>query len=1022
MILPCRAFYLAGCLFAFFASVVTMPADAAIIAYTFDGDLLPTVDASGITGYAVTGGAGAPGLNSGDWGYVTDPVLRVTNIDVTTASSAIANDMYFDFGLNMGSADPDLLYGGVLSFDVARGGSTTPRGFALACSLDGYANLLIASDVPTARTTFTNYSFLLDTSLFQGVTGDVFFRMYVYAPNTGASLEFDNIQIAAAESGMWRGGGGDNNWSTVANWVGELAPTSSNTANITLGNTDSTVSVQDLTDPFLLNRLNIVGVGDGISLSGNALQFEANGSLLPLVDSSRNASNTIANDIEFADTLTVQVNAGSLALTGDIAGAGQTLDKRGAGTLMLSGQASLEEILLSTGTLAIDNTATLDVTGEIDFRSSGGAITLCSSDANTLTVGGSATPILINLSSDVTLGTDGTGDLVFYGELRGGGGAKVMTINNDTTTFYGSVTGNTNPITKAGSGTLVLVNSSISKPLQIEDGTIQIGDGGTTGTLGTVDIENNGALVVNRSGDIVISQAISGTGSLTRMGTGMLVLSGANTYSGTTTVTDGLLRLSNSLALQNSTLTVNEVEFDSTVAGNAFTLGGLSGSGDLVLENNNPTPDAIALTVGNNSENTEFGGNLSGAGSLTKIGTGTLLLSGTNTYTGGTTVSSGALSIAATDALPGWDQVGAYSVAEGAILAVGNAVSGTQFFAIRDMEENIADGAFVGFDTTAGDRTFSSAIDGDLGVAKVGANILRLTATNTYTGGTIIKAGTLRIVDDGALGAAPTSFDADNIVLDGGVLKNNGGSVTLHANRGVTLGAANGTFEVRGDTEFVVPGAISGEGDLRKMDGGTLVLDGDNTYTGTTSVNTGTLLVNGTHTGAGAYTVHNGTTLGGTGSIGGATTINDGGFLAPGASIGTLTFTDDVTLETDASFVWEFTATGTAGVDYDTISGTSLILPESGTVNLSIMGLDGYTLAAGDRFTLFEGDVYQGSTLLEAGADITDLFTINDNVGWWGSWEVTAGSLVLTAVPEPGAFALLSSILALLACRRRRNV
>ena len=128
-----------------------------------------------------------------------------------------------------------------------------------------------------------------------------------------------------------------------------------------------------------------------------------------------------------------------------------------------------------------------------------------------------------------------------------------------------------------------------------------------------------------------------------------------------------------------------------------------------------------------------------------------------------------------------------------------------------------------------------------------------------------------------------------------------------------------------------------------------------------------------------------------------------------------------MTLETDASFVWEFTATGTAGVDYDTISGTSLILPESGTVNLNIMGLDGYTLAAGDSFTLFEGDVYQGSTLIETGTDITDLFTISDNVGWWGSWEVTAGSLVLTAVPEPGAFVLLLTAMGLLTCRRKRR-
>ncbi len=409
-----------------------------------------------------------------------------------------------------------------------------------------------------------------------------------------------------------------------------------------------------------------------------------------------------------------------------------------------------------------------------------------------------------------------------------------------------------------------------------------------------------------------------------------------------------------------------------------------------------------------------FSGVLSGSGGLTVAGPGALILTGANTYTGGTTISDGTLAISADanlGAAPGTATAG-HLVLDGGTLAV------TGDFTIST-NRGITVGGTI--EVVSGQVRYGGAASGDGSLTKTGAGILTLTGTNTYTGGTTIKAGTIRIATDAALGAVPLSFTADNVVLDGGILKNDGGSVTLDGNRGVTLGPAIGTFEVRTDTEFVVPGGIRGEGNLRKIDGGTLVLTGDNTYTGTTSVNAGTLLVNGTHAGGGTYTVRNGTTLGGTGTIGSATTINDGGFLAPGASIGTLTFTDDVTLETDASLMWEFTAADTAGVDYDTISGTSLILPESGTVNLNIMGLDGYTLAAGDSFTLFEGDVYQGSTLIETGTDITDLFTISDNVGWWGSWEVTAGSLVLTAVPEPGAFVLLLTAMGLLTCRRKRR-
>lgn len=91
-------------------------------------------------------------------------------------------------------------------------------------------------------------------------------------------------------------------------------------------------------------------------------------------------------------------------------------------------------------------------------------------------------------------------------------------------------------------------------------------------------------------------------------------------------------------------------------------------------------------------------------------------------------------------------------------------------------------------------------------------------------------------------------------------------------------------------------------------------------------------------------------------------------------------------------------------------------------MNLNIAGLDGYTIKAGDSFTLFEGDVYQGSTLLALGTDITDLFTISDNIGWWGSWEVSTGSLILTAVPEPSTLLLLAALAGMLLTRRRGTV
>ena len=140
-----------------------------------------------------------------------------------------------------------------------------------------------------------------------------------------------------------------------------------------------------------------------------------------------------------------------------------------------------------------------------------------------------------------------------------------------------------------------------------------------------------------------------GTGgvSLTINGTGTQILAGANTYSGATTILAGTLNLSNQYAVQNSTLTMagGALTLDQSVAGHAFTIGGLSGSGNIALQDNAVTPDPVALTVGGNNASTTFTGALAGLGSLTKGGNGVLTLTGTNTYSGATVISAGTLQL-----------------------------------------------------------------------------------------------------------------------------------------------------------------------------------------------------------------------------------------------------------------------------------------------------------------------------------------------------------------------------------------
>ena len=103
--------------------------------------------------------------------------------------------------------------------------------------------------------------------------------------------------------------------------------------------------------------------------------------------------------------------------------------------------------------------------------------------------------------------------------------------------------------------------------------------------------------------------------------------------------------------------------------------------------------------------------------------------------------------------------------------------------------------------------------------------------------------------------------------------------VTLSGN----ITAFNTTYDIATGTTTTLSGDISGSGGVTKEGLGTLVLEGTNTYTGTTDINAGTLLINASNAGAtSAYEINSGGTLGGTGSIGGATTLDSGGFLSPG--------------------------------------------------------------------------------------------------------------------------------------------
>ncbi|NDC63524.1 MAG: hypothetical protein EBZ59_05950, partial [Planctomycetia bacterium] len=174
--------------------------------------------------------------------------------------------------------------------------------------------------------------------------------------------------------------------------------------------------------------------------------------------------------------------------------------------------------------------------------------------------------------------------------------------------------------------------------LNLGTGAVTLGGAGNR----TITVASGAVLTVGGG----IGEGISYQG-LTKSGGGTLVLGAANTFTGPTLVSSGTVRLTNATALQNSVVAVSPgggVDFDSTVSANAFTLGGLSGSSNLALQNN--AAAGIILSLGNNQVSgfiSTYSGTLSGPGGITKVGSGSQLLSSANTYSGTTTVTAGTL-------------------------------------------------------------------------------------------------------------------------------------------------------------------------------------------------------------------------------------------------------------------------------------------------------------------------------------------------------------------------------------------
>jgi fibronectin-binding autotransporter adhesin len=146
----------------------------------------------------------------------------------------------------------------------------------------------------------------------------------------------------------------------------------------------------------------------------------------------------------------------------------------------------------------------------------------------------------------------------------------------------------------------------------------------------------------------------------------------------------------------------------------------------------------------------------------------------------------------------------------------------------------VGDGSTTGADFVA---SIQSVVTGDTTLQKTDAGVLRLLADNTYTGGTSIQGGTVEVTRDANLGAGGT-----NITMNNGALRN---AATMETSRRTELQEMGGTFLTNEATTLTHSGDIFGSGPLNKIGTGTLIIGGNNVYTGQTSINEGTLQAGG---------------------------------------------------------------------------------------------------------------------------------------------------------------------------------
>jgi autotransporter-associated beta strand protein len=649
---------------------------------------------------------------------------------------------------------------------------------------------------------------------------------------------------------------------------------------------------------------------------------------------------------------------------------GSTLLTLAGGVNTYSGPTTVNGGILSVGTLANGGSAS-----DLGAANNTAASLVLNGGTLQYTGGGATSDHLFTLgTAGGTLDDEGGGQLWLNNPgavVMSGTGARILTLtgngNSDELDASLSDNGGATAITKTGAGTWTVAgNNLISGTVTVHQGTLQVGNGGASGSLGSGSIVDSGVLDYLTTGTVT-NGTVSGTGSVTVDGGGTVVLLGNSTYSGGTTITSGSTLQAGIGGATGSLSPTATIDDEGTLILNSsgkYSVGVISGGGNLVVSGGgfvsalgantysgwtqiNPGSTLLpcqgiqgglqSSIVTNNGElllvrqdNGVFSTSsiITGSGEVVvdanNFNPGDVTLTGPCNYTGGTFIGDNGL-IIDNGSGSGWITGNVTFINS---TQVANDNTRTLTF---DRPDNVI---FPGNIVT----NFSSAVNNNGIVVQEGSGTLTLTGTNTYAGGTTISAGVLQIGTNGANGTIGSGAVTNNAELD---------------------------FD-RADN-VTIANVISGSGIVAQIGSGTLTLTGANTYTGATTVSNGVLVVNG--------------------SVGGDLDL-EGGLVSAGAvgTVGTLTVAGGLNINSGGLVV---TLNKSLLTSNTTFAVSGAITSTGGTLVLTNFGP---TLVVGDKFTIFSQPLTGTALTIQSKG-----FTVTDNTAVDGS--VTVASVVATTKP-----------------------